>query len=281
MHSTGRKASRRIGRGHRIMLDRAFGLDVFKIRNGLPFYKEWDANMGKRMTEFVDLKDVRIAYRQHGSGPVLLLLHGNSESKALFGDYQEKYFPDYHTMALDSRGHGESVSEDEAYSIAQYADDVIAFCKAKGFSRVMVIGYSDGGNIALHLAKKAPQLFPKLAVISPNYLAGGTTDGWLRIFRMVAGLLGFLHRLGFPVRKALLRWNLMLTDIGLTPEDMRSIRTSVRILYAEKDMIKESHILEIGGFIPNATVRKIGHCDHMSIMEKRDTVDDIAKYLKG
>jgi pimeloyl-ACP methyl ester carboxylesterase len=263
------------------MLDRAFGLDVFKIRNGLPFYKEWDANMGKLMTEFVDLPDVRIAYRQHGGGPVLLLLHGNSESKDLLRDYQEKYFPDYHTLAIDSRGHGETISADEAYSIAQYAEDVIAFCKVKGIKQALVIGYSDGGNIALHLAKKAPQLFPKLAAISPNYLAGGTTDGWLRIFRVVAKLLGFLHRLGFPVRIALLRWNLMLTDIGLTPEDMRSIRTSVRILYAEKDMIKESHILEIGEFIPNATVRKIARCDHFSILNQRDTIADLSKYLKG
>jgi pimeloyl-ACP methyl ester carboxylesterase len=236
--------------------------------------------MGNLVTEYADLPGIRIAYRRNGSGPVLLLLHGNSESKALFGEYQEKHFSDYQTLALDSRGHGESVSDDEAYSIAQYADDVIAFCKARGFTQVLVIGYSDGGNIALHLAKKAPQLFPKLVAVSPNYLASGTTDGWLWIFRVVAGLLAILRNLGFPTRKALLRWNLMLADIGLTPEDMRSIQTSVRILYAEKDMIKESHILEIHGFIPHATVRKIGRCDHMSILEKRDTIADIKRYLK-
>jgi pimeloyl-ACP methyl ester carboxylesterase len=245
-----------------------------------PVWEELDTNMGKLVTEYVDLTDARIAYRQCGNGSILLLLHGNSESKQIFSKYQTDYFPMFHTVAIDSRGHGETVSNDEEYTIAQYADDVIALCKAKGFAEAYVIGYSDGGNIALHLAKKAPGTFKRLVAISPNYLAGGTTAGVLRLMRITAKVFGFLGKLGLPTRRAIMRLNLMLNDIGITAEELAGIRTNIRILYAEHDLIKEEHILEMGRLIPNAGVRKIDHCNHITILDKEETIKDISEFLR-
>jgi pimeloyl-ACP methyl ester carboxylesterase len=232
-------------------------------------------------TEHVDLPGVRIAYRQAGRGPALLLLHGNSESKSIFARYQQVYFPMFHTLAIDSRGHGETVSRDEEYTIGQYADDVMAFCRMKGLTEACVIGYSDGGNIALHLAKKAPDIFTKLAAISPNYLASGITDGTLQAMRSAAKAFKFLGRLGLPTRKAVMRLNLMLNDIGITAEELAGIRTKVRILYAKHDLIKETHILEIGRLIPNAGIREMDGCNHITIFEKKETVADIVEFLQG
>ena len=235
--------------------------------------------MDKLATQYVDLPDVRIAYCEHGNGPTLLLLHGNSESKRIFSGYQTVHFNMFRTIAMDSRGHGQTVSHDTQYSIGQYAQDAIDLCKAKGVGQAFVIGYSDGGNIALHLACKAPELFPKIVAISPNYLASGTVDGWLKVFKVVAGTMRFLHRLGLPTKQVVMRFDLMLNDIGLTAEDLGSVRTNLRILYAEKDMIKESHILEMGRLIPGATVVQIAHCNHMTILNKPDAVEDMKRYL--
>jgi hypothetical protein len=91
--------------------------------------------MKRLSTEFLDLPDIRIAYTQHGSGPALILLHGNSENKAIFTAYQHGIFADYHTYALDSRGHGQSRSKDDALSIKQFSRDVIAFCQSKGITQ--------------------------------------------------------------------------------------------------------------------------------------------------
>jgi pimeloyl-ACP methyl ester carboxylesterase len=232
-------------------------------------------------TEFADLGDVRIAYRQAGVGPVLLLLHGNSGSKSMFADYQTAHFPAFRTLAVDSRGHGESGEGGGEFSIGQFAGDIIALCRAKEIRQAYVIGYSDGGNIALHLACKAPELFPKIVAISPNYLVSGTTAGPLRMLRAGAAVLAALGRLGFPTRKALKRWNLMLRDIGLTADDLRRVRTSVRILYAENDMIKEEHILEIARLIPNAGLRKIARSSHLTIYAKPEAIADMRDYFHG
>ena len=117
--------------------------------------------MNKPTTEYFDCGDARIAYKQNGSGPDLLLLHGNSESKRIFSKYQIKHFLDYHTYAIDSRCHGQSISIDNELSISAIADDIINFCKARSISEASIIGYSDGGNIALTLAIKEPIIFKR------------------------------------------------------------------------------------------------------------------------
>jgi phosphatidylglycerol lysyltransferase len=235
--------------------------------------------MGNLTTQYINLENARIAYREHGNGPTLLLLHGNSESKSLFTQYQMKHFNMFHTIAIDSRGHGESQSDDENYSIEQYSNDVLEICKAKGIASAYVIGYSDGGNISLFLAQKAPELFPRIVAISPNYLVSGTTDGALRLFRAIRRIVTFASRLGFNTRKEIAKLDLMLCDIGITDDGLKSIRTSMKILYAERELVKEEHIQQIASLIPNASVDKIMGCHHMTILNKGKAIEVMKTYL--
>jgi len=236
--------------------------------------------MGRLPTEYADLGDLRMAFRRHGSGPVLLLLHGNSQSKRFFSRCQKKHFPMYTTIAVDSRGHGESRSEDPEYSIDQYSEDVIGFCRAKGISEARLIGYSDGGNIALLLARKAPDIFRKIVAISPNYLVSGTKDGSLRTIRWMVKLFEILAKCGLPTTKAAMRFRLMLKDIGITEDGLRSIATSMKILYAEKDFVKEDHIRRIAELVPRCSLARIGRCNHMTIFHKKETIESIKDYLR-
>lgn len=235
--------------------------------------------MNKLSTEYVDLGDIRIAYRQYGSGRALLLLHGNSGSKAMFKPYQLEHFPQFHTFALDSRGHGQSISTDEEITIEQISRDVIRFCEAKGIHQADVIGYSDGGNIALHLANKAPETFPRIITVSPNYLVSGTTDESLHMLGYMLKIMSFLSRLGFNMKKYILRFHMMMVDIGITEEELGSIRTHLKILYAENDMIKEDHLVRLAGIIPHASPEKIMGCTHLTIMRNLAAIRSMQAYL--
>ncbi len=133
--------------------------------------------MAKLKTEYIYISDAQLAYRQCGNGPTLILLHGNSQCKKIFTKYQIHYFNNFHTFAIDSRGHEQSTSKNTDYSIDQYSSNIIEFCHATSIKNAYVIGYSDGGNIALLLAKKAPNLFTKIIAISPNYLVYGMKHG--------------------------------------------------------------------------------------------------------
>ena len=223
-------------------------------------------------TEFVDLPGIRLAYCQHGSGPDLLLLHGNSESKRIFSAYQLEHFAAFRTFALDTRGHGQSQSKDEMLTFDQISDDVIAFCRAKGIERAFVIGYSDGGNTALMLAHKDPARFPRLVAISPNYLVSGTNDGTLGEIQRLYNLIKFLERVGLPMYVHLVRFALMLRDMGISEAALQGIRSEMLILYAEQDMIKEEHLQQLAGLIPGAQLRKIMGCTHMTIYRHPEAI---------
>ncbi|MEL7643786.1 MAG: alpha/beta fold hydrolase [bacterium] len=235
--------------------------------------------MSKLQAEFVSLDDIQVAYCQHGSGKALILLHGNSGSKAAFKKHQLESFADFHTFALDSRGHGQSRSHDTSLSISRIADDVIRFCQAMQIQQAYVVGYSDGGNIALFLAKKAPGLFPRLIAISPNYLVSGTTDSTLRTFNRIYKVLRFLDRAGLNMKKYVMRFDLMLTDIGISEEELRSIQTDFRILYAEADMVKEEHLVHLAGLIPGSILQKVPGCTHLSILSNPQAIAVMRSWL--
>ena len=237
--------------------------------------------MNKLETKTLELPDIKIAYCEHGSGPNLILLHGNSESKSIFKQYQNVSFKEFHSYALDSRGHGQSVSDDKKYTIGQYSNDVIRFCQALGIEKALVVGYSDGGNIALFLALNAPNVFERIAAISPNTLVSGTMPDSLILFKRIYKIFAFLKKIGIDTQKAMMRFELMLNDIGLANEDLGRIKTSVRILYAEKDMIKEDHIVEIHQNIPGSSIKKISGCTHLNILNQEETIKEIQNYFAG
>jgi pimeloyl-ACP methyl ester carboxylesterase len=235
---------------------------------------------GKMKTKYAELDNIKIAYCEYGSGPNLLLLHGNSESKGIFKKHQLKYFKSFHTFAIDSRGHGQSISEDSGYSMNQYSDDIINFCKKMGINKTYVVGFSDGGNICLFLAKKRPEMFEKIAALSPNYLLNGTTDRSLNFLNRMYKIFLFMEKLHFPMKKNIMRWELMLKDIGITDDELTKIRANIYILYAENDMIKEEHILKMAELIEGCRVKKIKNSTHLNIYKKEETLKEIIEYMK-
>lgn len=107
--------------------------------------------------------------------PTLLLLHGGP------GFDHSIYKPAYSALAdiaqiiyLDHRGNGRS--EDgprESWNLAQWGDDVRAFCDALGIANPIVLGASFGGMVALAYATRHPAHPSKLILISTE-AAGGT-----------------------------------------------------------------------------------------------------------
>jgi hypothetical protein len=88
-----------------------------------------------------------------------------------------------------------------------------------------------------------------------------------------------LQRGGLPAKKAVMRFDLMLNDTGITAEELCRIQTSLRILYAENDMVKEEHIQEMGRLIPGATVQQIRRCNHLTILHNQLALEDMKDYL--
>src|SRR5262249_58934803 len=68
----------------------------------------------------------------------------------------EAFAADYRVVALDQAGHGESGKYRKAWTAAGLAGDVEAVVKALGLKRVILVGHSMGGPVALLAAKRMP-----------------------------------------------------------------------------------------------------------------------------
>jgi hypothetical protein len=72
----------------------------------------------------------------------------------------------------------------------------------------------------------------------------------------------------------------MLNDIGITSGELKSICANVYLLYAENDMIKEEHMLQISQLITGCRVKKIMGCNHFNIYRKEAAIREMMEYLK-
>ena len=148
----------------------------------------------------VSVNGVRLFFDVEGTGlipdgpvmrekPTLLLLHGGP------GFDHSIYRPEYSALAdiaqviyLDHRGNGRS--EDgprERWNLAQWGDDVHAFCEVLGIANPIVLGASFGGMVALAYATRHPAHPSKLVLISTEAAGGTHLDRRVELFERFGG----------------------------------------------------------------------------------------------
>jgi 3-oxoadipate enol-lactonase len=141
-------------------------------------------------TKYIELRGIRFAYSEIGSGPVVLRAHGLTSSRAneAFADFSAVADAGYRLISYDARGHGQSSASADAedYSWPSLADDMIAI--ADHFSPnapVSAIGLSMGTGTLLHAAVKRPDRFDRLVLSAPP-TAWETRAGQVQLYATMA-----------------------------------------------------------------------------------------------
>lgn len=88
-----------------------------------------------------------LAYIKQGSGPVLVLIPGWSQTAAQWHHQIDDLSSDFTVYALDLRGHGESSNAEGGYRIARMAADLHEFLVAEGLDGVTLMGHSMGCSV--------------------------------------------------------------------------------------------------------------------------------------
>ena len=112
--------------------------------------------------------DIKLFYTKQGNGPSLLLLHGNGEDGTYFVHQIKEFSRDFTVCAIDTRGHGKSPRGTAPFTISQFADDLLAFMDQQGLTQADILGFSDGGNIALTFALRHPDRVRRLILNGAN-----------------------------------------------------------------------------------------------------------------
>ena len=203
------------------------------------------------------MRDIELYYKESGKGFPLILLHGNGESSDLFDAQIPVFSAIRHVFAPDTRGHGRSPIGQPPFSISRFADDLRDFMDDRGIEKADILGFSDGGNIALIFAMRYPERLSKLIVDGANLYPSGMKNSVYREIRRRCRKYDSDPSMEHEAKL----YHLMTDEPDIKPWELNRITALTLVMAGTDDMIKERHTRLIAKNIPGAELRIIegGH----------------------
>jgi pimeloyl-ACP methyl ester carboxylesterase len=253
---------------------------------------------------YVDVNGLHMYYEVHGQGKPLVLLHGAYMNIDLMGDLIGRLAETRQVIAVEMQGHGRTGDIDRPMTYEALADDVAALMDAVGVGRADIFGYSMGGNVALRLAMRYPELVDRIVVASAAYNSSGYPPGFEEMVAMMtpdmfAGtpVVSEYERLapdpdGFATLVEKLK-QLDLTELDWPADDIRAIAAPTLLIAGDSDTVTLEHIVELfrlrgGGVngditgLPQSQLAIIPGASHISVMFNVDLlVPMVVSFLDG
>lgn len=214
-------------------------------------------------TQKITVNKIELAYSVEGIGLPIILLHGNGEDKSIFIELSRGLSDKYTVYSIDSRCHGESSSGKLTYD--DMAEDIHAFILAMHLENVSLLGFSDGGIVALKLAIKYPKLIEKYFILGANTNPKG-----------LSAKVRFLYRIAYFLFRDP-KIGLMLKEPHISNEELNSIQDSCVIIAGEKDVIIPTHTKNIAENIYSGKLIIIPQHTHTSYVIHNDMLSEIVK----
>ena len=214
---------------------------------------------------YIQLNSQVICYEKTGEGSPVILIHGNKGDHHTF-DALAETMSNYHTVyAMDSRGYGESAPPKE-YHYKDMAEDVINLINALDIEKPYLIGFSDGGIIALLVAIKASSLLSGIVCCGANLTPDGIHHRDFKEMKKEYKKTGDLKTL------------MMITEPDISTSELGCISVPAMIFAGEKDCIKEKETVKIAKSIPDAQLQILPDENHFSYIVG---TDKLYSYIKA
>jgi pimeloyl-ACP methyl ester carboxylesterase len=140
--------------------------------------------MSERSLRQRDVDAAPVAWREAGSGPLVLFRGGLGMTRTGFDPQLAALSSGYRCVAWDMPGYGASPLPPQGLSFALLADAVATLIGTLGEPQAHLAGLSMGGQVALHAALRHPRLVRSLALLdsSPAFGLDGTEpEAWKRL----------------------------------------------------------------------------------------------------
>ena len=237
-------------------------------------------------SDYVEVNGLKPYYEVHGEGEPLLLMHGGFCTVETFSRQTPEFAKRYRVFVPERRGHGRTPDVEGPITYEAMSEDTIGFMGALGIESAHLVGYSDGGNAAIVLALKRPDLVRKLVCMGANFHYNGMAPEAVQVMEHATPenfypwLINKYKELSpdgpehLPVvfEKIMRMWR---EEPTLTANDLAHIEAPTLVLVGDKDWVAPEHSLEMFRSIPAAQLCVIPGSTHGAPFEKAPLVNQI------
>jgi esterase len=134
---------------------------------GGPGVRAFQAARAAVVDRFITVNGLKIHYLDWGNEgkPPFIMLHGISRTAHTFDHVARRYQKDYHVIAVDMRGHGDSDWDPKAqYLVEDYVKDIEALVQQLKLKNIVMMGNSTGGRVVQVMAGLHPDLVSRIVV---------------------------------------------------------------------------------------------------------------------
>jgi pimeloyl-ACP methyl ester carboxylesterase len=253
-----------------------------------------------KVGKHIQVDDISMYYEIYGQGEPLLLLHGGYGSMEGFAGMIPTLSKKYKVIAVDSRSQGRTTDSDlKELSYAQMALDVNRFMDLLHIKKARIVGWSDGGDIALELAIVHPEKIEKAVILGANFLGekygvAETIDtSWHMdpndpmVAKTKVPLKQYFttYERVAPDKSAINKSKKKVADNALNNPNislaqLNNIQVPIMVMVGDHDMFKIDHTITMFKNLPKASLYVVPDASHISPMEQPSLVNaEILRYL--
>jgi pimeloyl-ACP methyl ester carboxylesterase len=126
------------------------------------------------LSKTIHFKNTKISYTDEGKGTAIVFLHGFLENKKMWNAFIPELSKKYRVITIDLLGHGDSESLGYIHSMEDNADVVQTVLTELRLRKVVFVGHSMGGYVALAFAELYPEFMKGLVLL--NSTSRGDSD---------------------------------------------------------------------------------------------------------
>ncbi|WP_225630716.1 alpha/beta fold hydrolase [Streptomyces solaniscabiei] len=232
------------------------------------------------MGDYADLPGVRTWYETEGTGDPLVLLHGGFCTNDTWGAQRADLAAEYRLFLPERRAHGHTPDVEGPLTYRDMAGDTVDFLETVVCGAAHLVGWSDGGVVALLVAAARPDLVRKAVVIGANFRPGPecfVEPSMLDTMTPDAPDLAFFREMydavtpdgadHWPAVAAKLT-DMWRTQPTLTAEDLARVQAPTLVLVGDDDLMTLEHTTALYGALPQAQLAVVPGASHLAPLEK-------------
>ena len=239
---------------------------------------------------------ITMAYRDIGSGPALVLLHGFSGTGGYWDPFLQELSTKFHLIVPDLRGHGRSINPSGHFTHQELAQDVFNLLDQLGIETFSAIGTSMGAMTLLHAATQQRERINAMVLVGgSSYLPESARAIYRssppdsippeRLKKMASRHSGGEEQV-LQLMRQFHSYKDSYDDVNFTKPYLASIKTSTLIVQGDRDQFFPVHIaFEMYNGIPNSylwVVPNSGHSADLHTTEGRNIfIGAVLDFLEG